>query len=162
MAPSGSTQRARRVNAAAVAVASVAMALSSCERGGEAQPPANAPDSSQPAAPEAKATLRLRESDSGGEVEIARGTILIIELPANPTTGHAWSLITSDSDVLVLGEGEFTADDAAAQRLGAGGAESWTFVAQQPGEQELRFEYRRAWERDQPPAKSVSYVIRVR
>jgi inhibitor of cysteine peptidase len=140
---------------------SFVLALSGCERHGGAQPPANAAVSSQSAAPAAGVGVELSEDDSGAALDVDRGTTLVIKLPANPTTGYSWSLVTSGAGVVSQGEPTFVRD-ASTDKLGAGGAEAWSFTAQQSGEQELRFEYRRAWEREQSPAKVVTYAIRVR
>ena len=40
--------------------------------------------------------------------------------------------------------------------------EAWLFVATQSGRQELRFEYRRPWEREAAAAKVLGYTIAVR
>jgi inhibitor of cysteine peptidase len=107
-------------------------------------------------------TIDLTESDSGAKLDVDRGTTLVIRLPANPTTGYSWSLVTSGNSVQSQGEPTFVQSASAGERIGVGGTETWSFTAQESGEQELRFEYRRAWERDVPPAKSLSYSIRVR
>jgi inhibitor of cysteine peptidase len=120
--------------------------------------------SSQSAAPEARpaATIDLSESDSGATLDVDRGATLAVHLFANPTTGYSWSLVTSGNSLLNDGEPAFMQDASAGEKVGAGGMESWSFTAQESGEQELRFEYRRAWEREQPPAKAVTYTVRVR
>jgi inhibitor of cysteine peptidase len=107
-------------------------------------------------------SIELSESNSGAALDVDRGTTLVVRLPANPSTGYSWSLVTSGGSVLSQGEPTLVPDAPADERVGAGGTESWSFTAQSRGEQELRFEYRRAWERDTPPAKSLKYSIRVR
>src|SRR5262245_19640457 len=156
-------EKALRTFAALGLGCSVVLALSACERSGDAQPPANAPGSSQSAAPVSPAvSIDLSESDNGAALDVERGTTLVVRLPANASTGYSWSLVTSGSSVLSQGEPVFARDAAPDNRVGAGGTESWSFTAQQGGEQELRFEYRRAWEREVAPPKVVSYTIRVR
>jgi inhibitor of cysteine peptidase len=104
----------------------------------------------------------LSENDAGAALDVDRGTTLVVRLPANPTTGYTWSLVTSGTSVVNEGDPTFVQSASAGEKVGAGGTESWSFTAQESGEQELLFEYRRAWERDTPPAKSLSYSIRVR
>jgi inhibitor of cysteine peptidase len=120
--------------------------------------------SSQSAAPELPrpVTIDLSESDSGAALDVDRGTTLIIRLPANPSTGYSWTLVTSGKSVQRQGEPAFVQSASTGEKVGAVGMESWSFVAQESGEQEVRFEYRRAWERDTPPSRTLSYSIRVR
>jgi inhibitor of cysteine peptidase len=157
------TDIARAIAAIGI-LAGLVAALPGCEGREGAQPPANAPASSQSAAPEAQpaVTIDLSESDAGATLDVDRGTTLVVRLPANPTTGYSWALVTAVTNVLSEGKPIFVQSASAGQQVGAGGTESWSFVAQEPGEQELRFEYRRAGERDAPPAKSVTFSIRVR
>lgn len=46
-------------------------------------------------------------------------------------------------------------------RNGAGGTETWTFAAPEPGQTTLNFVYRRPWE-TKPPIDSAAFRVRVR
>ena len=107
--------------------------------------------------------ITLAESDAGRAVDLDRGQRLNIRLKSNPSTGYRWQLATLSADVLTkLGEPSYTADASAANSVGGGGIEAWSFEASGSGEAKLVFEYRRHWERDVPAARTVTYPIKVR
>jgi len=56
----------------------------------------------------------------------------------------------------------YTPANAPSGAVGSGGVEAWSFQASQSGRQELRFEYRRPWERDVAAARALHYTIAVR
>jgi predicted secreted protein len=107
--------------------------------------------------------ITLAEGDAGRPVAVARGQRLSIRLNSNPTTGYRWQLATAPGGVLTkLGEPRYTADASAANAVGGGGVEVWSFEASGSGEEKLVFEYRRPWERDVAAARTVSYPVKVR
>jgi predicted secreted protein len=112
-----------------------------------------------PGAPE-EMPLRLEERDAGRSVELPRGKRVTLRLEANRSAGYRWSLAESgDGGLEQAGEPYYAVEKAVP---GGGGAEYWTFRATRAGNKELRFEYRRPWERDKPAAKGLSYTINVR
>jgi len=46
--------------------------------------------------------------------------------------------------------------------VGTGGAETWRLFAFRPGAQRVSFEYRRPWERETAPARTISFATEVR
>lgn len=105
-------------------------------------------------------SITLTEADSGRATQIARGQTLVIRLNSNSTTGYRWSLKPVPTPVLTsLGEPSYAPAGGA---IGGGGVETWSFQASGSGQQELRFEYRRPWERDVAPVRALSYTITVR
>src|SRR5262249_20141092 len=116
----------------------------------------------QPTATDSELTMTILESDTGKTIELDRGQEIVIRLSSNRTTGYSWTLIRSGTNALrSLGEAVYTQKTPVTGALGGAGIESWSFKATESGREELRFEYRRPWQRDEPPAKMVSYVIRV-
>lgn len=102
----------------------------------------------------------LAKSDAGRTIELERGKRITLRLEANHSTGHRWSLASSgDGELEQIGEPFYAAEKSVA---GAGGAEYWPLRATRSGKVELRFEYRRPWEKDRPPANAVSYTVDVR
>jgi inhibitor of cysteine peptidase len=101
----------------------------------------------------------LQESDAGRAIQVERGRRLTLRLDANRSTGYRWFVASSGNALSQLGEPFYTAEKAAA---GGGGAEYWSFMPQRAGTQELRFEYRRPWEKDTPAARSLSFMVEVR
>jgi len=106
--------------------------------------------------------VTLVEGDTGKVIDISAGERVIVRLPSNRTTGYSWALLTSGSDALTRLASEYTQVVQSDGKPGAQGVESWYFQAKGSGQQELRFEYRRPWERNVPAAKSTNYTIRVR
>jgi predicted secreted protein len=112
-----------------------------------------------PGTPE-EVPLRLEEREAGRSVELQRGKRVTLRFEANRSAGYRWSLAESgDGGLEQVGEPFYTREKSVP---GGGGAEYWTFRATRAGNKELRFEYRRPWERDKPAAKGLSYTINVR
>ena len=123
-------------------------ALAACAQGGKG-----------PGAPE-DPPLRLAESDAGRAIDLERGKRVTLRLEANHSTGHRWSMSAGGDGALErIGEPFYTVERSVP---GGGGAEYWTFRGVRSGKQELRFEYRRPWEREKPPVKVLSYTVEVR
>jgi inhibitor of cysteine peptidase len=91
------------------------------------------------------------------------GQELIVRLASNPTTGYRWTLGEASTRALAMGAAPAYKQDAAAKGLsGAGGVETWRFLAIAPGRGRLELEYRRPWERDAAPAQNVVFDVEVR
>lgn len=97
-------------------------------------------------------------SDSGGTASLIPYQPLVVRLPANPSTGFAWSYTTSGDDVLRL---ESLTGEAPAPNgmVGAPGLEVWSFRAQGSGRAVLTYVYTRAWEKDATPAKTFTLTV---
>jgi len=90
----------------------------------------------------------LSESDNGKKISLAKGQVLHLSLPGNPSTGYSWSY-ARELDQLVLKETnhEYFSDSTLA---GAGGADNWEFKAIGSGSTTLSLKYSRSWENVQP------------
>jgi inhibitor of cysteine peptidase len=97
------------------------------------------------------ASSSLTLDDNGERVALAPGDTIEVTLEGNPTTGFRWELVDSDPTVITT-EGEAVYETQDAELVGAGGAWTWTLVAQQPGECVVQFGYHRSWEDEQPEA----------
>jgi predicted secreted protein len=112
------------------------------------------PDANAPA-------VTVGEADAGRTIELERGQSIAVLLPSNRSTGFRWSLAPASAGVLTTaGDASYTQDSSGA--VGAPGVETWTFRASQRGRQELRFEYRRPWEKTVPPSRVIAFTIAVR
>jgi predicted secreted protein len=71
--------------------------------------------------------------------------------------------VTSSTGAVLttIGEPVYTPSGAPTSGVGSGGVEAWSFVANRSGRREVRFEYRRPWEREAAAAKALSYTITV-
>jgi len=101
----------------------------------------------------------ITASDAGRPIELRVGQEFALNLESNPSTGYSWSL-TDTRYPVVISVGKPTYKHAASVP-GAGGLQSWTFRATEPGVETLKFEYRRPWEQ-KVPEKTVTFQIVVR
>ncbi len=101
-------------------------------------------------------------ADAGTQV-LDVGGFLDIALPANASTGYGWELVETGAPVLRQTTPPPSAHDGPATppMPGAGGTARWRFVAERPGTAEVRLVYRRAWEKDVPPAREARYRVTV-
>jgi len=101
----------------------------------------------------------VRGGMAGGAVSLKVGAVMEVRLDANHTTGYSWIVAPVPNPVLMRqGKAEYL-DNAAENRVGAGGVEVWRFKAVKAGKQGLQFEYRRPWEKGTPPAKVVTFAV---
>lgn len=101
----------------------------------------------------------LDARDDGRTVEMKPGDELLIKLQANRAQGYRWTLVGPQSKVLFKqGDPMYARPLTAAPE--AGGIETWSFRAVEPGEQVLQFDYRRA--ADKTVDKTVRYTVTVR
>jgi predicted secreted protein len=104
--------------------------------------------------------LMVSERDATAPIEVERGRKLTLRLEANHSTGYRWSLaVPAGGPLKQIGEPFYATERPVP---GAGGAEYWSFVGTRSGKEELRFEYRRPWERDKPAVRTLSYTVHVR
>lgn len=71
-----------------------------------------------------------------------------VVLESNPTTGYGWN-VSVPSGVNMLAQ-NYIPDNSAPNLCGAGGIEKFDFVVPQKGSYEIKFEYRRPWEKNVP------------
>ncbi|MBI5522000.1 MAG: protease inhibitor I42 family protein [Desulfarculus sp.] len=102
--------------------------------------------------------------DRSSRVSLTVGQVWELALPANPTTGYAWTLAQPpDGAVLALESQDFhPARRATPDLVGAGGTQVFLFRAVGPGATQLEAVYARPWERDQPPALRQRHAVSVR
>ncbi len=101
-------------------------------------------------------------ADQGKTVALKPGQSLQIILDANRTTGFSWSVDKIDPALLTLvGQPVYATAEIKPGLVGTGGTESWHLIAVAPGEQKLRFVYRRSFEPSVPPARDISFTVRI-
>lgn len=105
--------------------------------------------------------VKLGADDSGKEIELKKGQILVIALEGNPSTGYTWEVKEPpDEQVLQqVGEAEFQAES---DRIGAPGVLTFRFEAVNTGRTDLRLVYHRPWEEDVEPLETFSIQVVVR
>src|SRR5437899_10236113 len=107
--------------------------------------------------------VTVSAAQSGTSVQLAAGQALLVRLlPSNPTTGYRWVYVEPKDAVLrVDGPSSYEAQSAGGA-AGAGGTEIWKLAPLKPGQQQLRFEYRRPWEQDVAPSRVATYTVTVK
>jgi len=106
--------------------------------------------------------VTVSADQSGTSVALASGQDLVVRLPSNPTTGYRWIYVEPKDAVLrVDGPSTYEAQSAGGA-AGAGGTEIWKLAPLKPGQQQLRFEYRRPWEQDVAPSRVATYTVTVK
>lgn len=105
--------------------------------------------------------VSLSAKDSGGQVEVDVGQVLVLTLESNPTTGYSWEVVDAEGSVLrQTGEPEFeAASESDPAPLGAGGVEVFRFEAVGAGETRLELVYHRPWEEGVEPLETFSVQV---
>lgn len=99
-------------------------------------------------------------SDPGKQGEVAAGGTFVLVLESNRTTGYHWERSAPDDAAIVKFTGtEYREPETAL--VGAGGKEVLRFEAVGKGTTEIVLKYARPWEKDVPPAKTVTFRVRV-
>ena len=101
--------------------------------------------------------LVLTQDDKQAVMTI--GQMLTVTLPGNITTGFNWYLAQLPDFLERIGEEEYV--PAQSQMVGAGGISIWKFEAVASGTDTLCFVYKRPWETDVLPARTVDYIVTV-
>jgi predicted secreted protein len=78
-------------------------------------------------------------------IETNEGSLFIIALNENQTTGYSWQS-THDKETVTLLKNIYEPDKKAAGLFGTGGTHYFYFKALKPGTTEIGFAYRRSWE----------------
>ena len=104
-------------------------------------------------------TVVLTEKDSGKTIDLRTGDYLEIHLEANPTTGYLWSSSTPNDYILRLLLDEYAGKKQDRQLVGAPVRKIFRYGAVGPGKTGIRLEYRRPWEKNQPPAGTFDVMV---
>lgn len=108
------------------------------------------------------APVRLSDQDHGRAVELVTGQEISLTLAANHTTGYSWAREDDGGIVVLVEPPAYSAGAAPAGMVGVGGVETWRLRATAAGTAVLRFAYRRPWEKNTPPARTVTLNVIVR
>ena len=108
--------------------------------------------------------MQVEEEDSARTIELKPGQVLEILLMTYPARGLTLSLGSIVTPTLVLDGSPTHHDDTIAGGISSavGSYESWRFRAVQPGEVDVRMDYRLQWESTGAPTRSVTYRVAVR
>lgn len=107
--------------------------------------------------------VRVEESDSAGPIELEPGQLLEIRLKSLAARSRTLSLGSRVEPVLRQeGRPSFEDDTIRGGVSGTGSYEAWRFRAVQPGETQVRMDYRTQWDTTGPPTRSVTFDVIVR
>jgi inhibitor of cysteine peptidase len=99
--------------------------------------------------------IRITAERMGESVEVKQGDVLVIELPANPSTGYAWEVKDLDATILeIVGEPEFIQSKSGEEIVGAVETQIIRLKAIGKGETRLELIYHRSFEPDVEPLES--------
>jgi inhibitor of cysteine peptidase len=114
------------------------------------------------------ARVDVTEEENGKDLLLKRGDLLVVHLPANPSTGYSWYLAVSaatESEALgvlkIPGDGVYEPVKSGTT-VGSPVTSVWTLKALKPGGVRITFNYIRPWEKNVPPARTVSWPVTVR
>jgi inhibitor of cysteine peptidase len=134
--------------------ASLVVLLAACE----SMPPMKAIENPFDPPPVA---VRVGESAAAAPVVLQRGQTLVITLEANVTTGYRWVVANNVAPTLVtLGTPDYRT--TVGTPPGAPGDMTFRFRGDAPGSATLELAYRRPFEPDVAPARTVRYDVTVR
>lgn len=108
------------------------------------------------------ADLQLDASANGTTQQVEKGDVISISLEFNPSTGYSWIASISDQAVMTQVGGPAYLEPMSSSStpvVGAPGTQILTFQAVEPGIATLTLDYKRSWETDVAPEKTI--IIRV-
>ncbi|HEY2818151.1 MAG TPA: protease inhibitor I42 family protein [Casimicrobiaceae bacterium] len=107
--------------------------------------------------------VRLDERNASAPVTLERNQTLVITLEANVTTGYRWEAVPGYGPVLAqLSTPDYSARPTATPLAGAPGDMTFRFRAENAGTTALELAYRRPFEPEVAPAKTIHYDVTVR
>ena len=105
----------------------------------------------------ATSVVQLAEEDNDRTITLQVGDSLEIILGGNPTTGYLWEMGPWDGKVMAqVGE---VAYEAESNRMGSGGHFTFCFKAAAKGKADLKWSYRRPFEKKAAPVKSFQVHV---
>ena len=105
-------------------------------------------------------TIIVGPAANGSQRRLERGDRLVVRLPSNPSTGHAWQIRSGVGRVLAL-VGRRYVPPSDGSRLGAPGTAVLRLRAAATGRTLLRLAYVRSWEKSVPPARTFTLRVAV-
>ena len=109
----------------------------------------------------AEPPLSLAVLGQGKELHVHVAEEFVIFADGNMTTGFEWYYCGKDTvDGVELKENDYETEETDPDICGAPGVFSFVFEAKKAGRHELKFEYKRSWEKDvEPTVKSIVIVV---
>ena len=102
--------------------------------------------------------VHLTIKDDGSAMEIAIGTIVIISLEGNPSTGFSWTIDSIDQTILKNIQSNF--DSASGASIGSNGKFIFRFQCLKKGDGKISLKYWRHWEGDTSVTKRFEVKVK--
>jgi inhibitor of cysteine peptidase len=90
---------------------------------------------------------------------------MAITLESNPSTGYSWFATSSNLDVIAqMGEAQYQEPQSSSTTpiVGAAGTETLSFEAVKAGTATLTLDYKKGWETDVAPEKTITITVEVK
>ena len=99
----------------------------------------------------------LTAADDGKAVDLRAGSLLVIRLPENPSTGYQWDIHADRANVAV--EQRYFVQ--LSNQPGGGGESSWSIRAKAPGVTSVRLKLWRPWEDERAAIQRFEVTLRI-
>ncbi len=108
--------------------------------------------------------LSLDASAADSTQQLAVGDVIAVSLESNPSTGYGWFATSSDQNVIAQrGETQYNSTEASDTPIvGAPGTETIYFEAKAAGTATITLDYKRGWESDVAPDKTITINFEVK
>ena len=110
-------------------------------------------------------SLTLDASADGTTQQLKVGEEMAITLESNPSTGYGWFARSSNPDVIAQsGDSQYQEPQSSTgtPALGAAGTETLSFLAISSGTATLTLDYKRGWETNVAPEKTITITVEVK
>jgi len=109
------------------------------------------------------ADLKLDASADGSTQQVKAGQVMSISLESNPSTGYSWFATSSDQAVIMqMGEPELQQTASSTPIVGAPEMATLFFQAVKAGTATITLDYKRGWEQDVKPEKTITITVEVK
>lgn len=103
--------------------------------------------------------INITKIDTNKTKYLDTNQVLVLTLPANPSTGYGWYVASIDSNVLVQSGDRENAQETANRKVGQPGNQVFRFVGVSAGSTKIKLEYKRQWEKNKFPAQGCSFAV---
>jgi predicted secreted protein len=94
---------------------------------------------------------------NGQQIEAAIGNEFDVSLPEARTAGYQWTLRNNRASKCAM----ISESEQPAANVGGSGTHTWHFRATKPGDCTLALDYKRAWEKNEGPARTYTLKVHV-
>lgn len=105
--------------------------------------------------------VKLTIKENGTRIDLQRGQLLEIALPASLGTGFSWRVTNVPDALRTKGQPETRKPESEEPKPGRTEYQIFRFVAGRAGTGKLELQYVRPWEKGTPPANTYSLTINV-